>query len=50
MSDSEQGEVEVAPAHTDVRAEYSRADLALVIGLGAVAIIAGTVLGLIYTT
>lgn len=50
MSDSEQGEPEVAPAHTDVRAEYSQRDLALVIGLGAVAIIAGTVLGLIYTT
>ncbi len=50
MSDSEQGEVEVAPAHTDVRAEYSRADLALVIGLGAVAIITGTVLGLVFTT
>ncbi len=50
MSDSEQGEIEVAPAHTDVRAEYSRADLALVLGLGAVAIIAGTVLGLVFTT
>lgn len=50
MSDSEQGEIEVAPAHTDVRAEYSQSDLALVIGLGAVAIIAGTVLGLVFTT
>jgi hypothetical protein len=50
MSDSEQGEVEVAPAHTDVRAAFSPSELAIVVGLGAVAIIAGTVLGLIYTT
>ncbi|MCY4391933.1 MAG: hypothetical protein OXE43_07760 [Chloroflexi bacterium] len=50
MSENEQEMPEVAPAHTDVRAEYSPADLALVVGLGAAAIIAGTVLGLIFTT
>ena len=49
MSDNEQGMPEVAPAHTDVRADFSRAQLAMVIGLGAVAIIAGTVLGFVFT-
>ncbi len=50
MTDTEEATPEVAPAHTDVRADYSPADLALVVGLGAAAIIAGTVLGLIFTT
>lgn len=50
MSDSEQGTPEVAPAHTDVRAEFSRAELGMVIGLGGVAIIVGTILGLVLTT
>ena len=50
MSDAEQEAPEVAPAHTDARAEFSMPDLALVVGLGAVAIIAGTVLGLVFTT
>ncbi len=49
MSDNEQGIPEVAPAHTDVRAEFSMAQLSMVIGLGAVAIITGTVLGLVLT-
>ena len=50
MSDSEEATPEVAPAHTDVRTTFSQRDLAIVVGLGALAIIAGTVLGLIYTT
>ncbi len=50
MTDTEEATPEVAPAHTDVRADYSTRDLALVVGLGAVAIIAGTVLGLVFTT
>lgn len=50
MSDSEEATPEVAPAHTDVRTSFSQRDLAIVVGLGALAIIAGTVLGLIYTT
>ncbi len=50
MSDTEPEAPEVAPSHTDVRAEYSQRDLAIVVALGAVAIIAGAVLGLIYTT
>ena len=50
MDDSEQGVPEVAPAHLDVRSRYSSADLAIVIALGGIAIIAGTVLGLVFTT
>ncbi len=50
MSDAEQETPEVAPAHTDARAEFSPSDIVLAIALGAVAIIAGTVLGLVYTT
>ena len=50
MTDTEEATPEVAPAHTDVGADYSTRDLALVVGLGAVAIIAGTVLGLVFTT
>ncbi len=50
MSDSEQGAPEVAPVHLDVRSRFGTADLAIVIALGGVAIIAGTVLGLVFTT
>ena len=50
MSETEQEAPEAAPAHTDVRAEYRPRDLAIVAGLGAAAIIAGAILGLIYTT
>ena len=50
MSDTEQGVPEVAPAHTDVRGDFDFADLGTLVGLGAVAIIAGTVLGLVFTT
>ena len=50
MSNADEGTPEVAPAHTDARAEFSPSDIALVLGLGAVAIIAGTVLGLVFTT
>ena len=49
MSDSEQGTPEVAPAHTDVRGDFSPSTIGMVVGLGAVAIIAGTVLGLLFT-
>ncbi len=49
MSDSEEATPEVAPAHTDARAEFSQTSLAIVVGLGAAAIIAGVVLGLVYT-
>ena len=50
MSNADEGTPEVAPAHTDARAEFSPSAIALVLGLGAVAIIAGTVLGLVLTT
>lgn len=50
MSNADEGTPEVAPAHTDARAEFSPSAIALVLGLGAVAIIAGTVLGLVFTT
>ena len=50
MSDAEQEAPEVAPAHTDARSEFSSSAIGLVLGLGAVAIIAGTVLGLVFTT
>lgn len=50
MSNADESTPEVAPAHTDARAEFSPSDIALVVALGAVAIIAGTVLGLVYTT
>lgn len=49
MSDSEEATPEAAPAHTDARSEFSPRALAIVVGLGAAAIIAGTVLGLVYT-
>ena len=50
MSDNEQDMPEVAPAHTEARADFSPTDLAMVVALGVVAIIAGAVLGLVYTT
>jgi len=50
MSDTDEATPEVAPAHTDARSEFSMPDIAMVVGLGVVAIIAGTVLGLVYTT
>lgn len=50
MNETEANLPEVAQSHTDVRTEYDLIDQALVLGLGAVAIIAGTVLGLVYTT
>ena len=50
MSDTDEGTPEVAPAHTDVRAQFSLSDIALVSGRGAMDIIAGTVLGLVFTT
>ena len=50
MSNADESTPEVAPAHTDARSEFSASAIALVLGLGAVAIIAGTVLGLVFTT
>ena len=49
MNENEESLSEVAPSHTDVRTEYDLVDQALVLGLGAIAIVAGTVLGLVYT-
>ena len=48
MSESEEDTPEVAPAHLDVRAEFSSTDLGMVVGLGVVAIIAGAILGLVF--
>ncbi len=38
---------EVAPSHTDVRSEFPVSNLAMVVGLGAVAIGVGIVLGFV---
>ena len=50
MSENEQEMPEVAPAHIDVRAEFSPTDLGMVVGLGLVAIIVGSILGLVLAT
>jgi len=50
MSENEQEMPEVAPAHSDVRAEFSPTDLGMVVGLGVVAIIVGSILGLVLAT
>ena len=36
-------------AHTDARADFNMADLAVAVGLGGLAIVIGTVLGLVLT-
>ena len=49
MTASDQDVPETAPAHTDARAEFSAMDLAVAVGLGGLAIVLGTVLGLVLT-
>ncbi len=49
MTASDQDVPETAPAHTDARADFSAMDLAVVAGLGGLAIALGTVLGLVLT-
>lgn len=40
---------ETAPAHTEARARFSPRDIAVVAALGGLAIVLGTVLGLVLT-
>lgn len=47
MTDSHDADPNVAPMHHDIRTQFAAAQMAIVAGLGAVAIIAGIVFGLL---
>ena len=47
MTESDQTSPEEAPQHTDVRAQFSTLQLGLIAVLGGLAIVIGTVLGLV---
>lgn len=47
LTDSHDADPNVAPMHHDIRTQFAAAQMAIVAGLGAVAIIAGIVFGLL---